>query len=246
MVFSKVTLLASLLIDKITTKGIRKCGLSSKIRQSAALFSYEEGKRNIKDPWKQYWKTRKNYVYMFVVNNILNIIARSANSIVDIGSNRTPTLDFVSHVPVKYSVDPETPYIAPGIVSLHKDFLKWTPDKKINVGICLQVMEHIPNESIKEFARHMLSVYEVVLVSVPYLEKEGTTSTHIQHSIDLEKINDWFGRLPNYYYIATELSKERRIICLFDTLSEKPIKHLNVESIDAINFRFRWLLKDDD
>lgn len=215
---------------------------SALVKQALSYLCAKEEKHHIGDPWKVYWNSRKNYVYMHVCRQIIEIVGRSATVVADIGSNRTPILSFLPEVPIRYSIDPVTPYTGQGVIPIYEDFLKWDPGQPIHFGICMQVMEHVPSPG--EFAQRLLNLCEVVLVSVPYLEPPGVNPGHIHSNIDLDMLFSCFGREPNYHYIATELSGDQRIIALYDRRSAEKFPNLHPESGTAMRFRFRWSLRN--
>jgi hypothetical protein len=149
-----------------------------------------------------------------------------------------PTLDYYPNAKIKYSIDPVTPYTGEGVIPVYQDFAVWQSDEPIEFGTCMQVMEHVKNPSL--FAKNLLLLCEVVLISVPYMEPSGLNPGHIHNMINYDTIVDWFGREPNYHYIATELSGDRRIICLFDTTTNEKFTNIQKLSQVAFQFRFRW------
>ncbi len=153
-----------------------------------------------------YWNTRAKLVYLHVCKRLINIIGRSASAVADIGSNGTPLLDFFPGNPIKYSIDPVTPYRGKGVTPIREDFLQWVPPQKIEFGTCLQVMEHVSDAA--RFARQLLEVCEVSLVSVPYREEAGANIGHIHSMIDHRVISTWFEREPNFSYV--ERTRKRR------------------------------------
>ena len=215
--------------------------LSSGARTLLAISSYHEEKNIIRDGWQQYWIQRQNFVYMHVCKQLIGMIARSASTVADIGSNRTPLLDIFPAGIKKYSVDPETPYEAEDVESVFADFLQWNPSDSIQFGTCMQVMEHVVDAT--SFAKRMLEICEVSLISVPHLEPPDSNPGHVHSMIDLDRIVDWFGRAPNYHYVSTELSGEQRIICIFDRNDLNPYSAFNRESMTTMRYRYRWSLK---
>jgi len=187
-----------------------------------------------------YWNTRANFVYLHVCKRLINIIGRSASVVADIGSNRTPLLDFFPGNPVKYSVDPATPYSGKGVTPVREDFLHWIPPQKIEFCTCLQVLEHVPD--VSRFAKKLLEVCEVSLVSVPYKEGPGANISHIHSMIDYKAISTWFEREPNFFYVAKELGNEERIICVFDRTAQEKFKTLSESCIYGLKYRYRWSL----
>lgn len=216
--------------------------INQQIRTLLAKLRMEEEILRVNDPWKTYWNLRKNFIYLHVVKNIMIAVGSSAETILDVGSNRTPVLEFLPNVKNRYSIDPTTPYEEEGIISIKEDFLYWKPqlDRKIQLGTCLQVMEHVSDP--KNFAKKLLEICEVVIISVPYKEKPGVNPGHLNSMIDLKIIQEWFNKSPNYHYIAKEMSGEERIICLFDNKSDEKYHNFNTGSTSFLRFKFRWSL----
>lgn len=202
-------------------------------RHSVALASNQE---KVMD----YWNTRADFVYLHVCKRLIEVIARSASVVADIGSNGTPLLDFFPGNPTKYSVDPMTPYGGQGVTPVREDFLRWAPPQDIEFCTCLQVLEHVPD--VVGFAKKLLEVSQVSLVSVPYREVPGANPGHVHSMIDDKVIATWFERKPNFHYVAKELSNEERIICVFDRTTEEQFLTLNGNCIHGLKYRYRWSL----
>lgn len=194
------------------------------------------------DAWEDYWRVRKKFVYLHVCRRLIEIVSRSADTVADIGSNKSPLLDFYGDIPHKYSVDISAPYVAPDVIAVTEDFHTWTPPRPIQVATCLQVMEHVSEP--EKFARRMLEIAEVCIVSVPHLEPAGLNPGHIQNDLTLDDMVRWFGREPNYHYIAKELSGDERIICLFDTATDEKYDSLHEQGAVAQRFRHRWSMDE--
>lgn len=209
--------------------------------ETLGIIVMKEERAAAQDGWAAYWEQRQHFVYLHVCKQLIKAVAASARTAVDIGSNRTPTLEFFPERIRRYSVDPTAPYEAQGIVSVRKLFQDWVSPEPIDVGTCFQVIEHVPQP--EAFCRAILDTCEVSLISVPYREKPGANPGHINSMIDEATIHRWFGREPNYKYIATELSGEQRIICLFDRMTTMPFAGMHTESPDALRYRFRWSLE---
>lgn len=187
---------------------------------------------------RAYWQDRRQFVYIHVCHQLIKLLGASARVVADIGSNRTPILDFFPGSPLKYSVDPASPFSGTGVVAINADFLTWNPPERIHVGTCLQVLEHIPD--VNAFASRLLELCEIVLISVPYMERPGVNSGHIHSEIDLEKVARWFGRAPNFHYVAQELSGDERIICVFDRTTTVQWPTLCEKCRHGLPFRYRW------
>lgn len=187
---------------------------------------------------KAYWNERRHAVYIHVCSQLIKIMGRSAQVVADIGSNQTPILDYYPGNPLKYSVDPGSPYVNDDVIAVPEDFFDWDPPNPVQLASCLQVMEHVPD--VSAFAARLMELCEVALISVPYLEAPGLNEGHIHSRIDIERISDWFGRAPNYHFIAKELSGAERIICVFDTTTTAHWLTLCDHCVNGLGFKYRW------
>lgn len=185
-----------------------------------------------------YWRERRDAVYIHVCRQLIKVIGSSAQVVADIGSNRTPTLDFFPGSPTKYSVDPGSPYDGADVIPVREDFFHWNPPTRVQVVSCLQVMEHV--ENVRAFAARLLELGEVVLISVPFMEPPGLNEGHVHSRIKLESVEDWFGRKPNYHFIAKELSGAERIVCVFDTTTTAQWLTLCDHCVNGLAFKYRW------
>lgn len=189
-----------------------------------------------------YWRDRRDAVYIHVIKQIVSVIAKSAGTVADIGSNATPLLDYFPERCEKFSVDPGSPYEGPGVTAVREDFYHWSPPRKIQIVSCFQVMEHVREP--EAFARRLLELGEVCVVSVPYKEPAGLNPGHIHAMIDESTIEAWFGRKPNYHYVARELDGGERIICVFDAMDDKNWPTLCAHCERGLKFRYRWSKRD--
>lgn len=177
-----------------------------------------------------YWLKRQNSIYIFAIKQIVRVLGERAQSIVDVGSNGCPYLDWFDWIPERCSLDLRKPYVSKGVTSITADFLKHDFQKKFDVLTCLQVVEHVPDAGA--FCKKLLETAQVLIVSVPYQWKAGQTKGHIHDPISLDKMNGWFGREPNYHIIIQEVeSSARRLICVYDVHST--IKWKGVKSLEA-------------
>ena len=81
----------------------------------------------------------------------------------------------------------------------------------------MQVLEHVPEP--EPFARRLLEIGDLLLVSVPYKWPKGSVKSHIHDPVDLGAVTRWFGRAPNYNLIVQEPFIDRkggRLFAIFD------------------------------
>ena len=168
----------------------------------------------------QYWEERKDILYYQVARVLVERIGKKARSIIDVGSAGCPYVDWFDFIPHRASVDLKRPYEAPGVHSFTGDFLAWEPDRHYDIVTCMQVLEHVP--PAREFAQKLLSIGNVVVVSVPYKWPKGKTKSHVHDPVDEAKMLDWFGREPNFSYICTEvLAPVDRLIQVYERFPDK-------------------------
>jgi hypothetical protein len=124
-------------------------------------------------------------------------------SLIDVGSAGCPYLDWFEFIPERTSLDLRKPYQAEGVVSIKGDFLAWEPPGRYDLVTCLQVLEHVPDAA--GFAQKLLSIGDVVIVSVPYKWPAGRSKHHVHDPVDEAKMQSWFGRAPNFSYVCREV-----------------------------------------
>lgn len=157
---------------------------------------------------RSYWERRKNSVYLHVTQRVCAKFAPRPDSVLDVGSNGTPTLEWHRSSAARLvSLDLRRPYVADGVESITDNFLKYQPRERYDLVTCLQVLEHVPDAS--KFAQHLLSVGKIVVVSVPYKWRKGLCKEHVHDPVDRFKMYRWFRRWPTYSYIAREVHPER-------------------------------------
>jgi hypothetical protein len=158
----------------------------------------------------KYYHNRKDFNYYNKVKEILHRLHFS--SIIDVGCRKSPVMEGLSEKIYKTMVDIEEIPPVDGIHTIQADFYTWEPDRKYDVVLCLQVLEHL--DKPKEFAEKLLQVGKTVIISVPYKWKQGSCKDHRQDPVDESKIRGWMGREPDEQYIIADKSM-KRIICVY-------------------------------
>ena len=159
---------------------------------------------------KQYYNERKDYHYYKQVKDVLRDLDFS--SIIDIGCRKSPMIKGLGKNVYKAMLDLQEIPPADGIHMIKADFYTWKPDRKYDVVLCLQVLEHL--DKPKKFAQKLLQVGKTVIISVPYKWAKHSCKHHTQDPVDESKIKGWMGREPNEHYVVTDKGK-RRIICVY-------------------------------
>jgi len=160
----------------------------------------------------KYYNERKDSNYYKKVIEIINSFSE-ISSVIDIGARRSPVLEDIDKSIYKCSLDiqPIKEY-SKEINMITVDFLKWDPDRKYDIALCLQVLEHLDNP--KKFAQKLFSVGKIVIISVPYKWPKNFCKYHVQDPVDETLIKEWVERDPNMSYIITDKSV-KRIICVY-------------------------------
>jgi 2-polyprenyl-3-methyl-5-hydroxy-6-metoxy-1,4-benzoquinol methylase len=169
---------------------------------------------NSHDLHSDYWEQRKDAIYIYITKQICRKSCFNPISVIDIGSNSTPTLEWHRKNGVRLvSLDLENPYISEGVESIRADFIDYILDQRFDLLTCLQVLEHV--EEPEKFAQKLLNSGKVLVVSVPYKWSKGACVYHIHDPVDEKKMFDWFGKPAVFSYIAKELSGVERLIQVY-------------------------------
>jgi SAM-dependent methyltransferase len=161
-----------------------------------------------------YWRARKDSIYLFVARQVCDRYGSDAASVVDIGSNATPTLEWHrAHAARLVSVDLRNPYVAEGVESVKQNFFDFDAGTRFDLATCFQVLEHVKDP--ERFARRILDLARVAVVSVPYKWPKGRSKYHLHDPVDEQKMLQWFGREPVFRYVAKELNGIRRMIDVY-------------------------------
>ena len=154
-----------------------------------------------------YYSSRRELNYYKKVKDILNGL--QFESIIDIGSRRSPVLEGL--IANKTLLDIQPMPQRPGTNTIMADFYTWTPDKRYDVVLCLEVLEHLDRPA--EFAQKLFQTGRIVILSVPYKWAKGSCKYHIQDPVDEFKVRGWTGRDPIGQYIVADGA--RRMICVY-------------------------------
>lgn len=168
------------------------------------------------DEERDYWEKRQQMAYYKAVRKLCDELVPHPGTVLDVGSNGCPQLEWFPAARRRVSIDIQTPYVAAGVESKTADFVTYNPAERFDLVLCLQVLEHIPKP--KPFARNLLAVAKELIVSVPYRWPEGHCEWHCQDPVDGRKLFDWFGREPNESILIDEhegWATDRRLICYY-------------------------------
>lgn len=171
----------------------------------------------------EYWRKRQTMMYYQYVLMIAGKLSQDASSLIDVGSRSTSITEEFHWIPERAALDIEAPYSSENVRGIKADFFAYQPEKKYDIALCLQVLEHIPDA--QAFARKLLDIADRVLVSVPYDWPEFACRFHCQDPVNARKLAGWFGREPDYRIVVQEPFQKkrsgRRLIAYFHTPGEK-------------------------
>jgi hypothetical protein len=164
-----------------------------------------------------YWAARNDLLYYQYFRMIIRCVGKDAKSILDIGSRNTPYLEWFDWIPKKVAIDIRKPYQSDTVQGIEGDIHKLQFPEKFDICTCMQVLEHVPE--VEPFARRLLELGNLLVVSVPYRWPSGKTNGHVHDPVDAAKLNLWFGREPNYKLLVREPftgKKGRRLFAIYD------------------------------
>lgn len=164
-----------------------------------------------------YWRRRSDLLYYQYFRYIVRCIGHDAASMVDVGSGNAPYLEWFDWIPERVSVDLDVPYASAAVRGIKGNILELAFERRFDLCTCCQVLEHVPEPA--PFARKLMAMGRLVLVSVPYKWPKGLVKTHVNDPVDLAAVTAWFGRAPNYHLVVREPFKARtgaRLFAIFD------------------------------
>src|SRR6266480_269735 len=77
----------------------------------------------------QYWHYRSDSLYFQYVDFLVRVVGRDAQSILDVGSNSCPYLEWFNWIPYKLSIDINAPYHSWRVHGKKIDFLEYKNDR---------------------------------------------------------------------------------------------------------------------
>jgi hypothetical protein len=121
--------------------------------------------------------------------------------------------------------------------------LQFEPGVEFDLVTCFQVLEHVPEP--KAFARKLLDLGKVVVVSVPYKWRKGKVRFHPNDPVDEAKLTKWFGRTPVYSHLSEEIELDRaqRLIQVYAKDSSKVKEADKAKAPPGILFRITRAVK---
>jgi hypothetical protein len=151
--------------------------------------------------WDGYWESRKHLEYYKVVEEWLELLGHQ-RSILDIGCGGCPTAMWGSFEK-RTAINLEPFPLLPGVNCVYIDWLEFKPEH-YSVITCLQVLEHLDDETVKKFMNKIFEHCDIVIISVPYKWEKGRCEHHLQDPIDVNKFYKMVGIDPVKIQIVSE------------------------------------------
>lgn len=162
-----------------------------------------------------YWRARSHLNYYAEVRQwIEELSAKGSGSILDVGGYDTPVVTW-GKFRRRYTIDAVLDPKFPGVRSDVGDFMTWPAPERMDVVVCLQVIEHV--QEAAAFGAKLLRTGRNVIVSVPYCWPAGKEPSHVHDPIDVHKLASFMsGRRPDRARIVAD-GKLRRLVGLWTT-----------------------------
>ncbi len=170
----------------------------------------------------RYWEARSDLMYYRYVDFIVRVLGSEATSLIDVGTGNCPYLEWFPWIDRRVSIDIQGPYVSSGVLGIEANVLDHQFKDQFDLCLCLQVLEHVPDP--KRFARRLLELADIVIITVPFDWPEGQTKGHLHDPVDLKKLTKWVGRTPNFSTVVTEpfrYKKHQRLLAVYDVSQPK-------------------------
>ena len=157
-----------------------------------------------------YWQRRSKLFYYQIVKSWIDELS-PGEWILDVGSKHTPIVKDTAFQ--RKTMLDLTPFKKefPGIEQVVADWFEYDMQGKADLVLCLQVLEHLPDDIVGPFARKLLSSGRHVIISVPYEWSEKACVYHLQDPVTIEKLHNWTQQEPVKFHIESRDRRERLV-----------------------------------
>lgn len=156
-----------------------------------------------------YWETRKRFRYYQVAIEMAKKYSPYGSAVLDVGSRDCEYITLLDSFVVKHAIDLKRTPAADGIVGIKMDFMQFVPDRVYDLVLCLQVLEHVSEP--ESFCAKLMETGKCVIISVPYMWREGTCATHLHDPIDEAKLLTWTGKPWKEMRVITDRHLKRMV-----------------------------------
>lgn len=175
-----------------------------------------------------YWGKRSDLKYYRTAVRYARLFAPRARSVLDVGSANCEYINWLDWIPHRVRLDRQKLAPLEGVESIRGDFMEFDPERKFDVVLCLQVLEHLDDPT--PFTRKLLAQGKVVVISVPYMWPYRPRSSHVQDPVDQEKFLSWTGRpwLKMDIVKGRKSGVNRRLVAVFPGDACSPLQSLEL------------------
>jgi predicted O-methyltransferase YrrM/trans-aconitate methyltransferase len=180
-----------------------------------------------------YWGKRSEMLYYAAVYQIVAVVGREAQRVLDVGSGNTDYLLRMSWIPEKVQLNKGFSGSGelPGIQRISADFYQWEAVNPYDLVLCLQVLEHVPDPT--SFCDRLKQAGQRLVISIPY-KWDGKAPGHINDPVDEKKVRSWMGRRPNYSLLVREPFGPARWIAYYDLQGGEEVRITSQFAKEAI------------
>lgn len=158
---------------------------------------------------ERYFEQRRQFQYYQKVIELAKRYCPSAESVIDIGAKDARFVQWLDWIPSKTALDRNPMAEVEGVTNCQVDFCEFHPERKYDLALCLQVLEHLGNPEL--FAQKLLTIGKTLIVSVPYKWPDGLSKWHCQDPVDEFKLYRWVDRHPVEIAVVKDQGLERLI-----------------------------------
>jgi Methyltransferase domain len=177
--------------------------------------------RVLRRPWRAvlraarrpaYWDARRHYRYYREAVRLARAHVPEGGAVLDVGAHEAELVAEMDWFARRVALDAR--YVMPrrGVETVVCDFADYQPDKRFDLVLCLQVLEHVPDPA--PFARKLLATGRTAIVSVPYRWPAGELHSHRHDLVDEAKLREWTGAEPIDSALVDDHGRQR-LICVY-------------------------------
>jgi hypothetical protein len=177
----------------------------------------------------RYWASRSDQPYYRTAVRYARQFARGARSVLDVGSANCEYINWMDWIPERVRIDLQAIKPIEGAQTIQSDFMTYAPDRRFDLVLCLQVLEHLEEPGV--FAHRLFALGRIVIISVPYRWPPRPGSSHVQDPVDEAKLLSWTGRpwLKMRVVKGRKSKSPRRLVAVFQGDACSPLRSIGLK-----------------